>query len=514
MAGHALSATGQTLGTVAVALVVFNRTGSNAWVAAAAASRLLPYVLFSALGGVVADRLGWVRTLRLSSAVRAVLTAALAVAAAADAPAAAVIVLAFASAAAGTPCYPAVAATTPAVVPAADLVAANGLLTTVESTAFIVGPAIGGAVLALANPTAAFIANVVVLVAAFLALSRLDAVSKTGGDESLGRAALAGVRAVASSPDAAAPLVLVMVANWVYGVALVVLLPVATDVLGAGKQGYGYLNSALGVGAVAGVVVANRLARARRPFLAIGAAAASTSIPFAVLAGVGSFPVAAALMAVSGMGGVVTEVLAVTLLQRAVPEQLLARVFGLFDALAVSAILVGSLTTPFLLDAAGIDGTLLLVGAVVPAAVLLGTRRLVGFSRLDRLDRHDALVDLLAGLPILYGAGRAALEALAAAATVEDVAPGQAVVVEGGRPDDFFAIREGDFAVVQSTGAGERGLRVQGPGDGFGEMGLLTGAPRSATVRAVGPGVVVRIRGADFIAAVNGVRALNSGARP
>ncbi|HEV7886656.1 MAG TPA: MFS transporter, partial [Acidimicrobiales bacterium] len=502
------SGTGQTLGTVAVAVVVYSRTHSNAWVAAAATSRLLPYVLFSAAGGVVADRLGWVRTLKLSSLGRAVLTAGLAVGAAAGAPAAVMVGLAFAAAAVGTPCYPAVAATTPALVPTEDLVPANGLLTTVESTAFMLGPAIGGAVLSVADPTATFVVNVVVLLAAFVVFRPLGDVApspRPPEGESLWQAGRAGVRAAASTPDAAAPLLFVMAANLVYGVALVALIPAAAQLLHAGREGYGYLNGALGAGALAGVLVANRLARTHRPHAAIGAAAVLTSVPFVVLAGTGSLWPAAALMVVSGAAGVVTEVLAVTVLQRVVAPELLARIFGIFDALAVGSILAGSVVTPLLLSTLGITGTLAAVGIGVPAAAVLGSRPLLAAARRGEAwrARTDPVVDLLEGLPVLHGAGRVALQALAGAATEERVAAGQEVVVQGDGPDDFFAIRHGRFTVWQDG----QELRVLGPGDGFGEIGLLEGVPRTATVRALEPGVVLRVRGEDFVAAVIGWRA-------
>lgn len=56
LASHAASQIGQSLFTVAVTVVVWEQTRSTAWVAAAATSRLLPYVLCSAPAGVLADR--------------------------------------------------------------------------------------------------------------------------------------------------------------------------------------------------------------------------------------------------------------------------------------------------------------------------------------------------------------------------------------------------------------------------------------------------------------------------
>jgi CRP-like cAMP-binding protein len=59
-------------------------------------------------------------------------------------------------------------------------------------------------------------------------------------------------------------------------------------------------------------------------------------------------------------------------------------------------------------------------------------------------------------------------------------AAGKEVVVEGRNGVGFFIILEGQAAVT----VGERVIRVLGPGDYFGEMALLHGNERSATVTA------------------------------
>ena len=56
LAAFAASALAQSLGAVAVAAVVYQRTGSAAWVAVTASARLLPYLLCSGLSGALADR--------------------------------------------------------------------------------------------------------------------------------------------------------------------------------------------------------------------------------------------------------------------------------------------------------------------------------------------------------------------------------------------------------------------------------------------------------------------------
>jgi cAMP-dependent protein kinase regulator len=93
---------------------------------------------------------------------------------------------------------------------------------------------------------------------------------------------------------------------------------------------------------------------------------------------------------------------------------------------------------------------------------------------IDRSPMFDDLPeDLLSDL-----AGRVALGRYPA---------GKPVFRQGDRPDAFYIVRSGALQVIEEdpeTGK-ERILQTIGPGDTFGELGLVNGAPRSATVRPI-----------------------------
>jgi CRP-like cAMP-binding protein len=72
------------------------------------------------------------------------------------------------------------------------------------------------------------------------------------------------------------------------------------------------------------------------------------------------------------------------------------------------------------------------------------------------------------------------LRFIAARARTSDFAPGETLCTEGERGDEFFVIVDGS-AEARHGGAV---LRTLGPGDFFGEIGLLDAGPRSATVVA------------------------------
>lgn len=78
------------------------------------------------------------------------------------------------------------------------------------------------------------------------------------------------------------------------------------------------------------------------------------------------------------------------------------------------------------------------------------------------------------------------------------VSAGQAVVTEGEEGDKFYLVRSGTFEVVQ----GGKQVATYASGDVFGEIALLTGGPRIATVRALEAGEVLALSKADFDAVV------------
>ena len=111
-------------------------------------------------------------------------------------------------------------------------------------------------------------------------------------------------------------------------------------------------------------------------------------------------------------------------------------------------------------------------------------------------------VDILSSLPVFEGAQRHSLEMLAQTLTERAVETGENVITEGEPAEDFYVVRSGVFEVV-STGSTPRVINTLEEGDYFGEIGLVEGIPRTATVRAASRGTVYRIAGPDFLDAIN-----------
>ena len=108
-------------------------------------------------------------------------------------------------------------------------------------------------------------------------------------------------------------------------------------------------------------------------------------------------------------------------------------------------------------------------------------------------------VSTLAGVPLLGGADAEALEALATDASPRRVLAGEWLIREGDDADDLFVVLRGRLRAVADADGDARTLRVLGPGAAIGELGLLTGAPRSASVQAVRDSTLLQLGRDRFI---------------
>jgi predicted MFS family arabinose efflux permease len=505
----AVSTAGDWIYGTALVVFVFVETHSAAWVAAASILRLIPYVLFGTLGGVIADRYDKRRVMVLADVSRAGLMFFLAALAASSAPIALAIAIAFLSTAAGTPFGPALAATTPGVVKESDLSAANAALSTVEHTALVVGPALGGLLLILGSPAMAFALNGVTFLASAASVARIQVRPEPTEEErsTLVERIVEGLRAIASSGHVSILVVFFIAVSLVYGFELVLLILVSERFLDTGAEGVGFLTAAVGLGGVLAAGIASRLVDHPRSTRSLSIAILFAGVPLMLLSIVRVPLIAYVLLTVEGAGSIVLDVMTVTMLQRLLRKEVTARVFGVLDSLSVAGILVGTLLAPPLVNAIGLKTTLVGVGALLPliAVVLFPRVRALDRRAADRMTETAADVDILSSLPVFEGAHRHSLEILARALVEETVEEGERVITEGEPAENFYVVRSGSFEVVSTGEAGgaPKVINTLEEGDYFGEIGLVESIPRTATVRAASRGTVYRISGPDFLDAIN-----------
>ena len=91
--------------------------------------------------------------------------------------------------------------------------------------------------------------------------------------------------------------------------------------------------------------------------------------------------------------------------------------------------------------------------------------------------------ELLDAVPLFSGLDARERAAIAESMKLRSLEPGEAIAVEGEQGVGFFVIESGTARVT--IGGEER--RMLGPGDYFGEIALISRAPRSATVTAAMP---------------------------
>lgn len=517
--GFAVSAVGDWLYAVALVVVVFDQTHSAGWVAAVTIIRLIPYVAFGAIGGVIADRYDRRLVMLLCDLVRAGLMVVLALSTAVAPTLLLPLLISFLTGIASTPYQPAVYAITPAIVGEEDLAAANAVSNSVEHLAILLGPAIGGLLLLLGSPALAFAINAATFLISAACVWAMTTHSKGGkqGEEEeesgLKERILEGLRAIKDSREVSMLVLLLIAGTFVYGQQVVMMVLISKKLIATGSEGVGFLNAAVGFGGVVVAGLSNRMARTTHPALLFTAGVLASGFPLALIAFVTLPVLAYLLMAITGAGSIVLEVTGLTMLQRSLKNEVMGRVFGVMTSLFVASLLLGSFVTPFLLHLLTLKATLVLCGLILPVVIVFALPQIKALDKAStiRMKELSGRVEVLSRLKLFEGAPRQTLESIAAGMSEETVGPGTEVIREGDPPDDFYVVIEGDLDVIAvgESGGQARLVNSLGAGDYFGEIGLLEGIPRTATVRSTTSVRVYRIPGRDFVEAVNRTPAIS-----
>ena len=504
-----VSYTGSWAYNVALAVFVYGETHSTIWVGAATVGRFVPSLLLSAYGGVIADRFERRNLMVVLDVVSAFIMGLLAILALAEGPVLVAILLAATCGLLGTAYAPAVAAMIPQVVGEEDLAAANSLHSTVENLAVIAGPGFGAVLLYFWSPSVTFVFNGLTFLFSAWAIRRMRTRSQKvdvteGGSAGLFAQMAVGFHVIAQNSTAAVLVAYSVVASFLYGTDTV-LYVVWSGRLGTGTEGYGYLLAALGVGGLVMAPFLNTLSARPRLGLVISIAMIVYALPDILMPPVHQPLVAFLIVVTRGAGTMVVDVLAVTAMQRALPSDVIARVFGVYFALVLGAISVGAVLTPQLIDGAGFTTTSLIYGIGFTVLTILAYPKAVMIDRVTakRLGELTPRIERIEGLGIFAAASRATIERLAAVLSEVSVPAGTRVITEGTAADAFFVIVSGSVDVMVKTSKQvEVRVNTLGAGDWFGEIGLIEQVPRTASVDATEPCELFRIEGADFLSAL------------
>ena len=235
-----------------------------------------------------------------------------------------------------------------------DLFNAVALNSTLFNVARIVGPAVGGVLLAYLGAAACFALNGLSFLAVIVALwlMRFPPARPVQREESLGQQTLAGLRYIRGHEAVRAVILLVAVSG-LFGFFYATLMPaIAADVLRVGEQGLGVLNAAIGVGALVGSLVVASLGTFPRRGLVLTIGSVLFPIALLCFASARSLALAVPSLILVGLGFMMQNATANTLVQSLVPDELRARVMAVyilcfFGTSPFAAILAGGLAQAF-----------------------------------------------------------------------------------------------------------------------------------------------------------------------
>jgi MFS family permease len=499
-----LAGAGSTLGTwaygVAIAVYAYHAGGARA-VGILYAVRWGIGAVAAPWFAVLADRTSRRRTMLAADLVRVALLTGIAVLVFTHASWLIVFVLAVAATMASSAFHPAEAALLPSLVETPEeLTAANAVMNSVSSIGMFLGPALAGVLLAASGTGAVFAMTAATFVWSALFLVRIPPDSRPAAVEESTRGGeiVAGFRAIASTGPLRLVVGVTAAQTLVTGVLEVLLVVLALRLLHGGNGAVGWLNTAMGVGCLIGVVVVAALVGRKRLAGDLALGAVVFGVPIALAAAWTNLGFAVVLFALIGIGNTLVDVAGMTLMQRSAEEDVLARVFGVLESVILGTLALGALGAPLLVAVLGPRGALIATGVFMPVVVALA---LPALRRVDDTARiAEEPLELLRRLPLFAPLPPTVLERLAGAAVELHVQPMAEIVTQGARGDWFYVIRSGR-AIVEVDGAETGEL---GPGDFFGEIALLRDVPRTATVRALESLDLYGLERDDFLAAVTG----------
>jgi MFS family permease len=501
---------GSNLGTwgygVALSVFAYEHGGATA-VGVVGLVRLIPAAVAAPFMGTLGDRHARRLVMALSDLGRVVVVGAAALCVVVGTSPVLVYILAAIGVVVSTAFRPAQAAILPSLAHSPhELTASNVVSSTIESLGMFAGPAIGGVVLALWGTAAVFaVASVTFLWSALLILRIREpaAGEPEPSDEptesvSFLRDTFSGFGAVAKSPQPRLLVTLFASQTLVAGVMIVFEVVIALELLGRGDGWVGALLAAFGVGGVLGAVVSGALVGRGRLALDFGTGILLWGVPLILIAIWPTPGVALGTMLLMGVGNTLVDVSGMTLLQRSVPDELLARVFGVLETVFLATVALGSILAPALVKLFGDRTSLIIVGAFLPLVLLVFGRKLLALDATLRAPKGE--LALLRGIAFFEPLPQATQEHLARRLVPFTVPAATRIFDQGDPGDRFYIVARGSVEILID---GSPVTEIM-PGGFFGEIALLREVPRQAGAIAREDTELLALEGEDFVAAVTG----------
>ena len=386
------SGIGTMLAVVALTVDVYERTGSGAWVSALLIADFLPTIAIGLLLGPLVDRISRRGLMIVADLVRLACFAALPFTTSAGQ----IVGLALVVGLANGFFRPAALAGLPNLVDEADLPRANSVLQSTDNLTWLVGPLLGGVLVAAWSIDAAYWLNAATFLLSALLVARIPA-RMLASEEALThghwRDLAEGFSLVRTSRALLTVTIawtLVMLANASINVSEVFLV---RDSFGAGNFELGVLMAGAGGGLVLGSLAAGPLLEQRTTAEIYGAAIGLMAVGFAGAALSPSVWVALAFVVVSGFGNGAAGVCNPLLVQRGAPDRLRGRAFTVVMSVNFVFLGLGMAAAGPLTDAFGARALWLGGAGICAVAAAVGTWLARGITApADRGDEESLLV--------------------------------------------------------------------------------------------------------------------------
>jgi len=369
--GQLISLLGDMSQMVGISVFIYTMTGSNLALGGVVALQAVPAMLFGPLGGIAVDLLDKRKLMVACDLARMALVGALVLFP--SVPYA--YAVSFLVASIGVIFNTTRTASIPLLVGGDLMMSANSFVALSGSFIRIVGPPVGGVLIALWSVSAAFLVNSAsyAISAAMILLISFPVGRAAGPKRSSFWSSLTqGFREIWRNPELARLTWLFLLAMVAVGGVQVLYPGYVFGTLKAGSAALGLIQSSQGAGALVGALIVTALAR-RLPYgRSISAGLAGLGLGVITLGLVPSVPTACAGMFVAGMALTAANIGANTAIMKLVPLEILGRVGGTLESLITSASLMAMLAAGLLADSLGVVSLLRIAGAVLVVAAGYG----------------------------------------------------------------------------------------------------------------------------------------------
>jgi MFS family permease len=376
--GQLTSTVGDYCYAVALPWLVLSAHGSAVLLGGVLACYGIPRAALITVGGSLADRVGPRKLMLCSDIARCLLTVLFAAFAAAHVTSLVALGPVAALLGAGAALFmPASYAILPSLLPSRQLQAGNALYNAAVQGGTLLGPAIGGAIVAAAGPAQAFALDAVTYAVSAISLAMV----REGRDVNEQTAA----EVAASTPperitvwallarERVLQLILVVLvgANFAVTACFEVALPVLSHAR-FGPSGYGAIMACFGAASMAGTLTAARAGGLSKPAVVSSSVFLIAALAVASVPAASGLPGAAAAMFVFGLVAGFGNVIFVTLIQRWAPPAMLGRVMGVVMLGSLGSFPLATAIAGMLTHRLGPSPVFVLSGTLLALAIIAG----------------------------------------------------------------------------------------------------------------------------------------------